>query len=121
MTRLKTHFLPFAILVCGLICWLGMVDKADNVTHRVLELVVELDWSAAVGPFYMPFPIDAQAFRPLSVLGLKTYAEWFGTGHLIRFVCSSHSKKNESMGWDGEMVCAFSRMSEIPRNAPQTT
>ena len=80
MTRLKTHFLPIAILVCALICWLGMVDKADNVTHRVLELVADLDWSAAVGPFYMPFPIEAQAFRPLSVLGLKTYAEFFGTG-----------------------------------------
>ncbi|MEC7239764.1 MAG: hypothetical protein VXW32_00860 [Myxococcota bacterium] len=80
MTRLKTHFFPIAILVCSIICWLGIVDKADNVTHRVLDLVAALDWSATVGPFYMPFPIDAQAFRPLSVLGLKTYAEWFGTG-----------------------------------------
>ena len=80
MTRLKTHFLLVSVVICALISWVGMVDKADNVTHRVLELVADLDWSAAAGPFYMPFPIDAQAFRPLSVFSLKAYAELFGTG-----------------------------------------
>jgi hypothetical protein len=59
---------------------MGLVDKADNVTHRVLDLVDQLSWGEAFGPFFMPFPIEAEAFRPLSVLGLKAYASLMGVG-----------------------------------------
>jgi hypothetical protein len=77
---LQRRFFPVALAVCALLSWMGMVEKADNVTHRVLDLVDGLSWSESLRPFHMPFPIDAMAFRPFSVLGLKTYVSAFGVG-----------------------------------------
>ena len=77
---LQRRFVPLAFVICALLSWMGVVEKADNVTHRVLDLVDQLSWSEAVQPFHMPFPIDAVAFRPLSVLGLKAYVAGFGIG-----------------------------------------
>jgi len=68
------------LLVSCTLAGLGLVHTADNVTHRVLDLVSQLSWGEACKPFFMPFPIDAPAFRPFSVLGLKAYASTFGVG-----------------------------------------
>ncbi len=59
------------LLLAACLTAVGMVDKADNVTHRVLDLAGTLSWGEALRPFLMPHPIDATAFRPLSVLALK--------------------------------------------------
>jgi len=77
---LKRHFFFVTLALSAVLSFLGMVDKADNVTHRVLDLVSSLTWAEAFQPFEMPFPIDAQAFRPFSVLGLKAYASLMGIG-----------------------------------------
>lgn len=58
----------------------GQVPKADNVTHRVLDLVADVKWTDLYKPFLMPFPIDAMAFRPISVLIFKSHVELFGVG-----------------------------------------
>lgn len=68
------------LLVCVVLAALGLTKTADNVTHRVLDLVDHLTWLEATQPFFMPFPIEAEAFRPLSVLGLKAYVACIGTG-----------------------------------------
>ena len=80
MKRLKQHYVLIALVLCAVLTWMGIVEKADNVTHRVLDLVNQLEWVESVQPFWMPFPIEAQAFRPLSVLGLKAYSSAFGVG-----------------------------------------
>ncbi len=54
------------------------MDKADNVTHRVLFLVEGISWAEFYKPFWMPEPINATAFRPLSVLFHKGIVEVFG-------------------------------------------
>jgi len=77
---LRRHFFFVSLALSILLSVLGMVEKADNVTHRVLDLVSALTWTEAFRPFEMPFPIDAQAFRPFSVLGLKAYASLMGIG-----------------------------------------
>jgi hypothetical protein len=77
---LRKHFFVWVLLVSCALGALGLVHTADNVTHRVLNLVNQLSWTESVGPFFMPFPIDATAFRPLSVLGLKAYSTAFGIG-----------------------------------------
>ena len=68
------------LLVCAVLAALGLTKTADNVTHRVLDLVDQLTWLEATQPFFMPFPIEAEAFRPFSVLGLKAYVACIGTG-----------------------------------------
>jgi hypothetical protein len=65
-------------LLAACLTAVGMVDKADNVTHRVLDLVELLSWGESLRPFQMPHPIDATAFRPLSVLALKGVVALWG-------------------------------------------
>lgn len=76
----QKHFGWVCFLVCVILAALGLTNTADNVTHRVLDLVDQLTWLEAAQPFYMPFPIDAEAFRPLSAMGLKAYVVLIGTG-----------------------------------------
>jgi hypothetical protein len=73
LVRVTVLFLLAACLTAA-----GMVEKADNVTHRVLDLVGTLSWWEALRPFQMPHPIDATAFRPLSVLALKCVVALWG-------------------------------------------
>ena len=67
------------IILAAVLASAGVVDKADNVTHRVLDLVDAIEWTAIHKPFRMPDPIDATAFRPLSVLALKIVVSIWGS------------------------------------------
>ncbi|GEM_PF-1839332 len=76
---------PEALLLIGVaavLSALGVVPAFDNVTHRVVALVDQVPWSAAFLPFEMPWPIDAHALRPLSVLALKSHAAIFGVAEV---------------------------------------
>ena len=69
------------LALAAVLAAVGLVDRADNVTHRVLVLADGVGWADAWRPFWMPAPIEAWALRPLSVLLLKAHvAVWGATG-----------------------------------------
>jgi len=71
---------PWVVLVLALVlAAAGVVPKADNVTHRVLELAEQVPWADWYRPLWMPWPIEAWALRPLSVVLLKTHVALWGS------------------------------------------
>ena len=70
----------FIVALAAIVALAGQVEKADNVTHRVLDLVDTVAWGDFFRPFTMPFPINAEAFRPISVVIFKSHVDLFGTG-----------------------------------------